>query len=62
MEDIHKHGVHKPHWYKLFILECPSCGNFKMWRERQYTSKPERPEERVVADFNAYDNCEEQSY
>lgn len=47
-----------PHWYKLYIAECPVCGHGENSRERQYTpSPPKFAPERVEYDGMAYDYC-----
>lgn len=31
----------KPHWYRMFVGECPVCGRDGSYRERVYGPKPE---------------------
>ncbi len=44
------------YWYLITLHYCPVCGASRLFRERQYSKKPERWEERhVTRDF--YDWC-----
>lgn len=49
----------RPHWYKMWIGECPVCGRDRSVRERQYGRRPKARKNRVVylTDGQAYDNC-----
>jgi len=38
---------HKPHWYFQYFYICPVCGRTKIDRERRYTPKPDRWEDRI---------------
>jgi hypothetical protein len=51
-----------PHWYMRYIEECPICFHHVEWLGRRYTPKPPDPEDRVAADFNAYDHCQDDPY
>lgn len=44
------------HWYFITIYECPVCGRGSEERERRYTPKPEREEDRYEF-VQDYDNC-----
>ena len=48
-----------PHWYKIYIGECPVCGRDQSYRERRLTPKPLNPEDRYeeMSDFETYDGC-----
>lgn len=49
---------HKPHWYMMFVEECPVCGRIDEWRERRYTQKPASPGDRHSYQ-QVYDKCME---
>ena len=53
-------SVQKPHWYKMYLGECPVCGRDKSHRERVYGVRPEKWEDRYVqlSDQETYDWCE----
>ena len=38
----------KGYWYKFYISECVLCGTGYTEKARQYTPKPENPQERFV--------------
>ena len=45
------------HWYFIDEDYCPICGGSKVYRERKYTERPERYEDRH--DFEeVYDYCD----
>jgi ribosomal protein L37E len=46
----------REHWYAVFHHECPVCGHGKTIRERRYSRKPARYEERVQY-VEQYDYC-----
>ena len=48
-----------PHWYKIYYGECPACGRPREYRERQYTLRPPKREDRYVqlSDTETYDWC-----
>ena len=50
---------HRPHWYRLYIGECPVCGRDKSYRERVYGPRPENYWDRVtwIPDRETYDGC-----
>jgi hypothetical protein len=54
-----KRKLHKPHWYRLHIGECPVCGRDKSYRERVYGEKPKDSKDRIVwlLDAQTYDHC-----
>lgn len=44
------------YWYKVYIHYCPVCGSEKRYRERQYSLRPEKREDRISwSDY--YDYC-----
>lgn len=45
-----------PHWYKVHISECPACGRSKTERERMYSAKPTKWEDRHESVYR-YDYC-----
>lgn len=47
----------KKYWYKYYREECPVCGREDVYKERQYTEKPESILERRVHEVN-YDWCD----
>lgn len=49
----------KPHWYRIYIGECPVCGRDASYRERVYGEKPNDPRERYIwlPDYQTYDGC-----
>lgn len=52
----------EPHWYRLYVGECPVCGNPRGYRERVYYKNEPRPmedEKRYVylSDRETYDHC-----
>lgn len=48
----------KPHWYEVFVHECPVCGRGETFRERRYTPKPSDPKDRYHWSAH-YDWCNE---
>lgn len=34
------------YWYFIYVTECVLCGGGDEWRERRYTPKPEKWEDR----------------
>jgi hypothetical protein len=46
-----------PYWYLITIYECPACGSTKQYRERQYTPRPPRWEDRHICEVH-YDWCD----
>jgi hypothetical protein len=48
-----------PHWYRLYLGECPVCGRDKTYRERVYGPRPAKESERYVQqpDTDTYDGC-----
>lgn len=54
-----KRKPHKPHWYRMYIGECPVCGTDQSYRERVYGARPEKREDRTVylSQTNTYDYC-----
>ena len=49
----------KKYWYRIYIGECPVCGRSKSYRERVYSPRPEKREDRYVwlSDQETYDGC-----
>lgn len=47
------------HWYRIYIGECPVCGRPKGYRERVYSRKPKKRQNRYVFlnDTQTYDHC-----
>jgi hypothetical protein len=45
------------YWYLIEYHTCPVCGKTTVFRERQYTPKPEERGERVFY-FEFYDWCD----
>lgn len=41
-----------PHWYQITYFECPPCGRTTAYRERKYTTKPLKQEERVFTEYH----------
>lgn len=39
-------GGTAPYWYKFYVGECPVCGRDCSFKERQYTPKPDKWEDR----------------
>lgn len=51
-----KRSIHQSHWYKLYVVECPTCGSVDERRERVYGQKPKDPSKRY--DYTqAWDGC-----
>lgn len=51
---------HRPHWYKIYMYECPVCGRSEEIRERVYCDdqpKPDDPAERHIYEIS-YDWCD----
>ena len=48
-----------PHWYYIWRGHCPVCGRFKEYRERRYTARPKRWEDRNehLPDLECYCGC-----
>lgn len=38
--------VDRPHWYCIYVGECPVCGKDQGYRERVYGTKPDLVEDR----------------
>lgn len=38
---------HRPHWYRLFVGECPVCGHDRSYRVRVYGRRPKDPCKRL---------------
>lgn len=49
----------RPHWYRIYIGECPVCGRDKSYRERVYGRRPKDRRRRVayLPDTSTYDGC-----
>lgn len=49
----------EPHWYRVYVGECPVCGRDAGSRERVPGPRPERWEDRhvLLADTQTYDHC-----
>ena len=49
----------RQHWYKIYIGSCPVCGRDKSFRERVYSRRPKKREDRYVwlSDQETYDGC-----
>jgi hypothetical protein len=49
------------YWYLWYIGECPVCGSDHSYRERRYTPKPEKREDRIkyLSYTETYDHCME---
>lgn len=49
-----------PHWYKIYLGECPVCGADKGYRERVYGEKPLNPHEvyKHLSSTECYDYCD----
>jgi len=51
---------HRPHWYFITVHYCPVCGFSEEFRERRYSSRPEKWEDRH--EFKEmYDWCNERA-
>ncbi len=50
--------VIKPYWYKIEHDECPVCGKRDTYKERQYTTKPDDYNKRIIIK-QVYDHCME---
>lgn len=48
-----------PHWYKIYIRECPVCGCSTEERIRQFTPRPELATDRYEYVLD-YDWCDAQ--
>ena len=46
----------RPHWYKLYISECPVCGRGYTERERVYGQKPNDISKRYIYNVT-WDYC-----
>lgn len=48
-----------PHWYRIYVGECPVCGRGKDQRERVAGKPPKKREDRYVSlpDTQTYDHC-----
>jgi hypothetical protein len=47
----------KPHWYRMYIGECPVCGSDKSYRVRVFGRKPKDHRKRYVQLKQTYDGC-----
>lgn len=49
----------QPHWYRIYVGECPVCGKDKSYRERVPGKKPQDPRQRYVQlpHNQTYDHC-----
>lgn len=47
-----------PHWYLIYIRECPVCGRSTTERIRQFTPRPKNMADRVDYNGLAYDYCD----
>lgn len=56
-----KRKCEQPHWYKMYVGECPACGSNQSYRKRVYGAKPDRMEDcyEFLPDQETYDNCQE---
>lgn len=45
------------YWYLIVYAECPVCGRDYSYRERQYTPRPEDPQQRHRYEVH-YDWCD----
>jgi hypothetical protein len=54
-----KRKATRPHWYRVYVGECPVCGREKGYRERVYGTPPKDPGKRRVwlPDTITYDHC-----
>ena len=52
--------VKKPHWYRMYVGECPVCGRDKSFKERVYGKKPKNYKKRYVylSQMETYDYCD----
>jgi hypothetical protein len=52
---------HRPHWYRMYIGECPVCGRDKSYRERVYGTRPSDRDMRYIylTDAHCYCGCME---
>lgn len=56
MSHDYYHASGKKYWYMTYVEYCPVCGKEDTWRERRYTPRPEKWEDRH--DFKeVYDWC-----
>jgi hypothetical protein len=46
----------RPHWYRIYITECPQCGRSHEDRIRVHGTKPDDPAERYVH-IEHWDGC-----
>lgn len=51
----------KPHWYMIYVGECPVCGRDQGYRERVYGKKPkdQRKCYKQLSTSETYDHCME---
>jgi hypothetical protein len=49
----------RPHWYRLYVGECPVCGRDRSYRKRVYGRRPKDRRKRIVylPDTYNYDGC-----
>ncbi len=49
----------RPHWYRLYLGECPVCGRDKSYRVRVYGKRPKDSRKRYVYlnQAETYDHC-----
>jgi hypothetical protein len=49
----------RPHWYKMFVGECPACGQDQSYRVRVYGRRPKSRHKRYVQlpHNQTYDYC-----
>ena len=54
-----KRKATRPHWYRVYVGECPVCGRDKGYRERVYGTPPKDRGKRYVRlpDTTTYDHC-----
>lgn len=48
---------HKPHWYRVTVFYCPACGGETKYKERMYSPRPDKWEERNEW-IDAWDYCD----
>lgn len=61
MRPIRKRATPKmPHWYRIYVGECPLCGHDAGYRERVFGRRPAKREARYVylSDMETYNRCE----
>lgn len=51
----------KPHWYRIYVGECPVCGRDHGYRLRMYTERPADIQDRYeyLPDNDTYDHCQD---